>query len=131
MKHACRGFSLLEVLVAFVILALSLGVLMRIFSGGLGNIGAAEQYSRAVAIAESKLAAIGVEAPLTEGEDAGRDANGYAWRTAVQRHEGGSPPIEGVLLPIELYRVEVTVTWDETASRPRVLRLVSLRASRP
>lgn len=129
MKHACRGFSLLEVLVAFIILSLALGVLMRIFSGGLGNIGAAEHYSRAVAIAESQLAAAGVESPLTEGEYTGETENGYAWRTSMQRYDAGTQPLEGVVLPVDLYQVEVTVNWDNTATTPRTLRLVTLRAA--
>ena len=132
MKHTCRGFSLLEVLVAFIILSLALGVLMRIFSGGLGNIGAAEHYSQAVAIAESQLAAAGVESPLTEGEYAGETENGYTWRTSMQRYDAGTQPLEGVVLPVDLYRVEVTVNWDNTATIPRTLRLVTLRvAPRP
>lgn len=129
MKHACRGFSLLEVLVAFIILSLALGVLMRIFSGGLGNIGAAEHYSRAVAIAESQLAAAGVESPLTEGENSGEMENGYTWRTSVRRYDAGAQPLEGVVLPVDLYRVEVTVNWDNTATTPRTLRFVTLRAA--
>ena len=129
MKQACRGFSLLEVLVAFIILALALGVLMRIFSGGLGNIGVAEHYSRAVAIAESELAAIGVEVPLTEGERSGEAEEGYTWRTSVQRHVASAQPVEGAVLPVELYQVEVTVNWDNTATTPRSLRFVSLRAA--
>ena len=129
MKQACRGFSLLEVLVAFIILALALGALMRIFSGGLGNIGAAEHYSRAVAIAESELAAIGVESPLAEGEHAGEEEPGYTWRTSVQRYEAGARPLEGVVLPVDLYQVEVTVNWDPTATKPRALRFVTLRAA--
>jgi general secretion pathway protein I len=130
-KQACRGFSLLEVLVAFIILALALGVLMRIFSGGLGNIGAAEHYSRAVAIAESKLVAAGVESPLTEGENSGEEEPGYTWRTSVQRYQAGTPPIEATL-PVDLYQVEVSVTWDATATKPRSLRFVTLRtAPRP
>lgn len=129
MKQACRGFSLLEVLVAFIILALSLGVLMRIFSGGLGNIGAAEHYSRAVAIAESELAAIGVEAPLTEGESTGEAKDGYTWRTSVQRYEASTQPVEEAVLPVDLYQVEVTVNWDTAATTPRALRFVSLRAA--
>lgn len=128
MKQACRGFSLLEVLVAFIILAMALGVLMRIFSGGLGNIGMAEHYSQAVAIAEMKLAAVGVEFPLTEGENAGEE-HGYTWRTSVLRYEGAASPVEPATLLLDLYQVEVTVNWDETATRPRSVQLVTLRAA--
>lgn len=129
MKHACRGFSLLEVLVAFIILSLTLGVLMRIFSGGLGNIGTAEHYSRAVAIAESQLAAAGVESPLIEGDYAGETENGYTWRTSIQRYDAGTQPLEGGVLPVDLYQVDVTVNWDNTATTPRSLRLLTLRAA--
>lgn len=127
MKRACRGFSLLEVLVAFVILALVLAVLMRIFSGGLRNIGAAERYSQAVAIAESKLAAVGVDAPLAEGQNADTQ-DGYAWQTSVQRYDGDLQLIEGGQL-IDLYRVEVTVSWGEAPAAARSVRFVTLRAA--
>jgi general secretion pathway protein I len=126
-KRACRGFSLLEVLVAFIILAMALGVLMRIFSGGLGNIGMAEHYSQAVAIAEMKLASVGVESPLTEGEITGEE-QGYTWRTSVHRFEEEAP-VEAAALLLDLYQVEVTVNWDETATKPRSLRFVTLRAA--
>lgn len=130
MKRACQGFSLLEVLVAFVILALTLGVFMRIFSGGLGNIGAAENYSQAITIAESRLAAIGIETPLAEGESSGVEDRGYAWRSQVKKYGGGLPVEQGALPPIELFQVDVTVSWGDTAS-PRSLRLSTLRAARP
>lgn len=126
MKRVNLGFSLLEVLVAFVILALVLAVLMRIFSGGLRNIGAAEGYSQAVAIAESKLAAIGVDAPLAEGTSADKE-NAYSWQITVQREEAGTPTLEGVQ-PVELYRIEVAVTWGE-APAARSVRFVTLRAA--
>ena len=51
-----RGFSMLEVLVAFVILALVGTALFRLFSGALNNASAADDYSRAVLVAESVLA---------------------------------------------------------------------------
>ena len=41
------GFSLLEVLVAFAILSVSLGVLLQVFATGLRNVGMADDYSRA------------------------------------------------------------------------------------
>ncbi len=129
MKQDCRGFSLLEVLVAFIVLSLSLGVLMRIFSGGLGNIGEAEHYSRAVAIAESRLAAMGVESPLTEGESSGEEGNGYKWQTSVRPFEPAAGPLEGGALPVSLYQVEVSVKWGDVAMNPRTLRLVTLRTS--
>ena len=47
------GFSLLEVLVAFAILSMSLGVLYQAFSNSLRNVGASGDYSRAMIIAVS------------------------------------------------------------------------------
>ncbi|MES9912720.1 MAG: type II secretion system protein, partial [Candidatus Sedimenticola sp. 4PFRAG1] len=41
-----RGFTLLEVLVAFVILVMSLSVLFRIFSGGLQNLDSASTNAK-------------------------------------------------------------------------------------
>lgn len=129
MKQACRGFSLLEVLVAFIILALSLGALMRIFSGGLGNIGLAERYSKAVAIAESELAAIGVESPLVEGERSGEVEPDFKWKTLVQRAEEGTQRLEATNSLVSLYQIEVSVNWDKSAEKKRGLRFVTLRAA--
>jgi general secretion pathway protein I len=51
------GFSLLETLVALVILSLALGALYQAAAGATRNIRVAEQYTRAVALAESMLSA--------------------------------------------------------------------------
>ena len=80
----CHGFSLLEVLVAFAILAVSLGVLMQIFSLGLRNVAVEEGYTRAVLLAESKLAGLGIEEPLQPGETTGSFDDEYRWHVTVQ-----------------------------------------------
>jgi general secretion pathway protein I len=128
-NRRCGGFSLIEVLVAFVILALTIGVLMRIFSGGLRNIGAAADYSRAVAIAESTLAAAGIETPLAVGETSGEAAPGYAWRMRIEPAAPADPAEPGATPPLQLYRVDVTVSFGDPR-RPRSVRLTSLRVAR-
>lgn len=71
-----RRFFLLEILVAFVIMALALGVLMRVFSGALNSTAVAEHYAEALLVAESKLAAIGVETPLSDAETSEQTESG-------------------------------------------------------
>ncbi len=103
-----RGFSLLEVLVAFAVLALSLGVLMQIFSGGMRNSQTGSLYSRAVELAESKLALPGLEMPLEPMSLSGEEA-GFDWRLDVTPHpmdELRSPPAL-----LEAFRVDVQVHW--------------------
>lgn len=128
MKQRCSGFSLLEVLVAFVILALALGVLMRVFSGSLNNIGTSARYTQALALAESKLAAVGIDTPLERGESAGVDGQGNSWRITVKPHQEASSGPENVAMPLELYEVEVNVGWEEGPKKPRTLKLTTLRA---
>lgn len=56
-SSTASGFSLLETLVALVILSLALGALYQAAAGATRNIRVAEQYTRAVALAESMLSA--------------------------------------------------------------------------
>jgi general secretion pathway protein I len=120
------GFSLLEILVAFAILSLSLGVLLRIF-GGAGRIaGTADEYSRAIVVAESLLAAAGVETPLQPGETSGDIGEAYRWTMRVNPY----PLDETLLGPQQMgfkpYWVELSVEWGDE-NDPRSFDLTTLR----
>jgi general secretion pathway protein I len=119
------GFSLLEILVAFAVLAVSLGVMLRIFSAGTRAAVASEEYSLAMIVAESQLARVGLEEALTEGETEGKTADGYRWRTSVSPYEEEEPQ-DYTRAGVKPYRVEVAVRWGE-GSKPRSLTLQTLR----
>ena len=104
-----RGFSLLEVLVAFAILSVSLGVLLQVFATGLRNAGTADDYTQATLYAESILAAYGHEAPLDEGVREGAINDRFSWRGTVSADAEGMPDSEKTR--VLAYRVSVEVFW--------------------
>lgn len=119
-----RGFSLLEVLVAFSILALSMGVLMQIFSSGLRNVGISEDYARAVALAETQLST----AEITQGERSGEFDDKFHWNLLVQPLEENlqQSPVK-TPSSASLMGIAVTVTWQEGKSGARSITLHSAR----
>ena len=127
------GFSLLEVLVAFSILALSMGTLMQIFSGGLRNVGLSEDYARAVAIAEDQLVTVGIESPLIPGEAKGEYGEKFQWYYVAQPIESDllseKSAQQGIspILPIGLMGISVTVEWGSDATNRRSLTLNTAR----
>lgn len=121
-----QGFSLLEILVAFSILALSLGVLLSIFSGGVRRAAISEEYQRAVSIAESKLATAGVEVELQEGEMEGVIEDKYHWSLSSQLFTVEDEGLEEESLPVEPYQVTITVEWA-AGKEGRQIELTTLR----
>lgn len=122
---------MLEVLVAFTILALSLGVVLQAFSTGLRSEALAQDYSRATLLAESRLAAIGMSEPLQEGERSGQLDERFHWRATVQpiqSVEGEEETATGP--PLRLYQVTMEVSWNELY-RQRSVALTTWRLAPP
>ncbi|MDX8390191.1 MAG: prepilin-type N-terminal cleavage/methylation domain-containing protein [Mariprofundaceae bacterium] len=121
-----RGFTLLEVLVSFVILALVLGVVLRIFSDGLQNAARLSNYERAVIYAESQLARVGAEIPLEEGVEKGELSNAFRWQRSIRLHDVEKASDQAVApLPVRLFDVDIEVGWGDVDSR--VVHLHTLR----
>ncbi len=88
--HDERGFTLLEVMVAFIIAALALGALTQGASAGLQSARVAAHYQEALSRARSRMAAL--ETSLQPGEQRGDDGGGFTWRVLVQpRATAGAP----------------------------------------
>lgn len=128
-----RGFSLLEILVAFSILALSLGVLMQIFSGSLRNADITHDQAQAVVLAQSLLTAAGVETPLAPGESNGVYTEKFRWQLSVRPFadevRAGETPAVRQVLTLDLWEITASVTWGGTSGSPqRAVTLSTLRA---
>lgn len=120
-----RGFSLLEVLVAFSILSVSLGALLTFFSNGLHNVSVAREYNRAVIMAESKLAELEAQPTLSVGAREGVFDDQYRWHAEITGYPADTAsPDPGSL--VQTYKVTVTVFWGDMPG-PRSVVLTSLR----
>ncbi len=102
-----RGFTLLEVLVAFFITTLSLGALYQIYAKGALSLDLARDYASALSIAESKLA----EATVLETPQQGRELGRFDWALSTQTHTDVNLD-EVSSLSYTLLLVEVSVRWQ-------------------
>lgn len=119
------GFSLLEVLVAFSILAASLGVLLPVFQGGLRSTSIARDYNHALILAEAKLAEIAVTDFLNQQSNEGDFDDRFRWYSAIDEYATAeSPSAIGALRAA--YSISVTVSWGDTP-RTRSVVLTTLR----
>lgn len=111
------GFTILEVLVSFVVASLLLSVILSSFSQGLSNLVRVDTRAQAALVAQSRLAEVGVLAPLQAGALRGVEvgAQEFHWTVSVApldwEYAGRLVEMGAVL-----YRVDVTVTWGEGRS---------------
>lgn len=118
-----RGFSLLELLVAFSIMALSLGLLYRVAGGSARNVSDVVQIQQAGWLAESILASR--SSVLEGGWNEDGESAGFIWQVRSSPFDSGI----NILQAIPLHSVRIAVSWTG-GSRPGQLELVTLLPQR-
>jgi general secretion pathway protein I len=127
------GFTLLEVLIAFVIAALAIGILFRGTVSGLDATSVAAKYDEAISLARSHLAAIGHGAGIGPQTTSGADGEGFTWHLRI--HEAGSRSLTlaeqdraNDVKPSRavLYDVIITESW-QAGGRERQVTLATRR----
>jgi len=109
------GFTLIEVLVALVVLSLVLGATYQLFSTGLHSVSQTDQQIRATMVAESVMAAVGTRVTADADQLSDVTEDGFRWVVNVVPFEDpNAPPPERVKL--RLYRVSVVVRWGMARS---------------
>lgn len=102
------GFSLLEMVVAISILALSLAALYQAAGGATRNVRTDERYAYGVELARSLLADNNM-VPITGTSARGETAGGFRWRVATRPVD-----LQRTALPAgSLHEIEVGVSWTD------------------
>lgn len=120
------GFTLLEVLVAFVILALVMGVLTRILSLSMRSLETAGHHQQALQLAESKLAEVGARLTARRSERLqGKFQQPYSWAAEIDPYEftNQSSVLSSRVLP---RLIRVTVSWGDGSAQQVTLTTIRL-----
>ncbi|MGZ5032107.1 MAG: type II secretion system protein [Usitatibacter sp.] len=127
-RSRASGFTLIEVVVAFVLLSIVLAIAFEIFSNGLRRAGDLDDYSSALVVAQTRLALAGAEEALKEGQTQGEtEDRRFHWVVSITNSEFSAVE-PGKVAPggYALYRVEVKVAWRGADAREHSMSLATL-----
>jgi general secretion pathway protein I len=103
-RRSQRGFSLIEVVVALAIVSLMLGTIYQVSNGAVRSTVRTDNYLRALAMAQSRLAEASAMPVLKVGTVIG-STDGVAWSRSVKSYAAPPPSPE-----TRLYQVSVIAT---------------------
>jgi general secretion pathway protein I len=149
----CRGFTLIEMIAAFVIFAIAVGALMQILTLSMNNARRSADETRAALWAQTLLDNVGVGERVEAGSSHGEFDRSYRWEMQIDQIDpelvvadaiepsgnaasaapavaaGVAPPGFGVP-QIDLFHVVLTVIWGD-GSHERQAQFSTLRTATP
>ena len=129
-----RGYTLIEVIVAFAILAVALTLLLGTLSGAAKQVHWSEQAGRAALYAQSLVDQTGVAEPLRAGHREGAFEDGrYRWTLDVAPYVDPLIPPQPArdLSAPRLWQLSLTMQWGDGNDPRQRIALQSLRLVTP
>ena len=123
------GFTLLEVLLAVVIMGVSLTTILLQFQTALHAGSISQERTNAVIYAKEKLESLKIEDELSESSQSGTFENGYEWETEVSLYEYEEDQEEDISyedLRHETYKLRAAVKWNSGINK-RQVELITLK----
>lgn len=112
---AQKGFTLIETLVAVMILSISLVVIMQLFSGGLKSNKISGDYLYGIFHAREKMEELLLMPELLPGSYSGDFDDGYTWQASVDVVEEVAETEEAARIsermPVAIMRINLAVSW--------------------
>ena len=112
-----NGFTLLETLVAMMMLSIALGIIFQQFSGALNAGHISESYTRAVWHAREKMDELLLYETLSEDIQEGDFEDEYRWRYRIEQVKSDSGlNLEG----FASFTITVWVSWEQGRNTKQV-----------
>ena len=140
-RRRTGGFTLLEVMLAFVIFALSFATVLEIMAGSMRSVARANDDTEVALLAQTLMDQVGTEIPVEEGAYSGTSMDRYNWNLGITLYDSSEQPERtgmtttelAELSGVELYRVDLDIDW-ESGQRDRnrhFMTIQSVLANRP
>ena len=130
-RRSSAGFTLLEVMLAFVIFALSFATVLEIMAGSMRSVRRANDDTEVALFAQSIIDLVGTEIPIEEGEYSGTGMDRYQWQLGIYIYDSVEEDVATLELAemsgIELYKIVLDVDWD-TGRNQRELQFNTIRS---
>jgi len=115
-----KGFTLIEVLVAVMVLAISLVVIMQLFSGGLKSNKISNDYQYGIFHAREKMEELLLAQEWAPGETSGDFEDGYRWTATIEEipdetdgsEDAGDDEELVKKLPVSTLLIRLNVIWN-------------------
>lgn len=148
-RRRARGFTLIELIAAFLVFALAIGLLMQVLSSAMRQVRQSSDYTMAALWAQSKLDGVGVGERIEAGHSNGSFDDTYKWDLTVQQVDPSAveppPQLGGTvsaanaglgdgieIAPFDIYQIDLVVSWDSGGGRPpRSAHFGTLRVVNP
>ncbi|MET3653606.1 type IV pilus modification PilV family protein [Dyella japonica] len=127
MKGRARGFSLLEVVAATLLLAIAFTALLKVAGGSIQLTRNADDHSQAAMWARSLLDTVDITTPLQAGRTEGRFDDNYRWRLVVTPW---NPAPTGQNVAVRVMKLDLDVIWGPSL-RERSAHFSTLRVLGP
>lgn len=131
-RSASSGFTLLEVMLAFVIFAISFATVLEIMGASMRSVSRASDDTEVALLAQSVMDLVGTEILVEEGQYDGTSMERYDWRLDIFPYDASgeqdlATPELAELSGIELYWIDLEITW-QSGRRDRDMRFSTIKS---
>ena len=110
MKQRARGFTLIEVLLALSVFALSFGLILETLGGASRNVRVAGDLGKVALLAQNRIDLVGIDAPIKVGVSQGKLDDAYSYVLTIRAYQPEETNVPETVL-IKLYHIDLAVSW--------------------
>ncbi len=126
------GFTLIEVIASFTILAMTFMVVLEILSNSSTNTIKSSERTQISLLAQSKMDEVGILIPVEEGSFSGDFDDQRSWYINIEPYEVDyDGNVEMSFAPVELFKVTLSITWFDGRGEQRNAYFTTLKAMTP